>query len=370
MRICASLAALSLLDVALGELTRSEDCDCYRIDGPDAGYFQHRLFWDFRNVPDDGGNTYTVAPDIVGDAEATGEEPATSAYLDSAEWNANWTYLSGPTDSSNNPYPYVYSKQNVYISRNSTDDAGGSSATYLTMRAARKEGFVSVSQIVTTQKDILHASIRARMRVIPNGLGNASAPTAGAQAVEDAGAGSSGSHPVDAGAVVGLFLYESETQETDIEILTRDGTTQVRYSNQPDFNAASDQPVPGASTQATLPGGLEYTDWVEHRLDWLGGVVRWWAAGTPVLEKTVNAPSQPMSLNLNIWSNGDDYWSGNMSIGAQVNVGIEWIEMVYNTSADAKSAANVGRGVPHPVLFMVGVIFLQLWLFGSCLSLF
>ncbi|KAI1879801.1 hypothetical protein JX265_001422 [Neoarthrinium moseri] len=324
----------------------SDTCGCYLINGPDAGYFQYHRFWDFRDIPNDGSNDFTTAPPTLGELQAHGGQSATSAYLDSSSWNSDWSYLDGVSSSSpNSPFPNIYSKQNVYISRNTTDGAGGS--TFLTLRAARLDSFMSSSQITSQQQNLLHASIRARLRVIPNGLRNSSAPSASARLLDNLEYGSNSSHPVDQGAVVGLFTYESDTQESDIELLTQDTTDQIWYSNQPDYDNASDRPMPGASTHVTLPNGLVWTEWIEHRLDWFDGVVRWWANDTLVLNKSINAPSQPSGLMLNVWGDGG-YWSGNMSVGGEVTVGIEWIQVVFNVSGSA--AGPSGRSLDHTMI--------------------
>ncbi|KAM0816210.1 putative Concanavalin A-like lectin/glucanase domain-containing protein [Seiridium cardinale] len=189
-----SLIAL-LVDVALGGLARSDDRDCYLIDGPDAGYFQHRLFYDFRNVPIDGDSTYIVALAIVSEVEASGDGPV--------------------TNSDSNPYPFVYSNQHVYISRNTTD--GSEHSTYLILPAVMEQTFLSASQIISTHADVL----------------NLVGPSAELQALDNADTESDSFHLVDSGAVVGLFFYHSGTQETDINISMRDATTQICYSNQP-----------------------------------------------------------------------------------------------------------------------------------------
>jgi hypothetical protein len=328
----------------------SGECQCYLVNGPDAGYFQHHRFYDFRSIANDGSNDYTVAPAIVGESDSSGGQPSTSSYLSSTDWADNWGFLDGKAGASDSSvgsgYENVYSRQNVYISRNTTEGAGDS--TFLTLRAARPaSSFMSSSQITSRQQNLLHASIRARMRVIPNGLGNGSAPSAGPRVVDNADAGSNASqHPVDTGAVVGLFTYQSDTQESDIEILTQDPVTSVRYSNQPDYDAAADRPVPGASSQMTLPDDMVYTEWIVHRLDWFDGVVRWWAGNTLVLNKTINAPSEPSGLVLNVWGNGG-YWSGNMSIGGEVTVGIEWIELVFNVSGPIDGPSKRSEGRDH-----------------------
>ncbi|KAI0130531.1 concanavalin A-like lectin/glucanase domain-containing protein [Xylariales sp. AK1849] len=323
----------------------NDKCECFLVDGPDPGYFQYHRFWDFRGIPNDGDDDFTVAPAIVGEDEDTGGQSVTTSYLDTASWQQDWAWLDGPGSSSANSIPNVYSKQNVYISRNTTD--GADDLTFLTLRAARQESFMSSSQITSQQENLMHASIRTRMRVIPNGLSNSSAPSATERLLENVVTGSNATHPVDQGAVVGFFIYQSDTQESDIELLTQDSIDQIRYSSQPDDNAASDQSVEGASTQATLHNGMVYTEWIEHRLDWFDGVVRWWADDQLMLNKMVNAPTEPMGLIINVWGNGGS-WSGNMSVGGGVTIGIEWIEMVFNTSGPTSGPSK--RYLSHDIL--------------------
>ncbi|ORY66566.1 concanavalin A-like lectin/glucanase domain-containing protein [Pseudomassariella vexata] len=306
----------------------SDQCQCYLASGPDPGYFQYHRFWDFRSIPLEEGNTFIEAPELVTDYESEDAKDITSAYFGTTAWQNDWSFLSGPAKTSSS-VTNAYSPQNVYISRNTTDDAQGS--TYLTLRASRADDFMSTAQITSNQQNLLYASLRTRMRVIPNGLSQSSAPSAGDRPVSNPDTGSSASHPVDEGAVVGFFTYHSDTQESDIEILTGDATDQIRYSNQPDYNAKTDSMVPGASSQLTLPGGKRYTEWIEHRLDWYEGTIRWWADGELVLNKTTNTPTEPSGLIMNLWGDGG-FWSGNMSVGGQVLVGVEWVEVVFNVS--------------------------------------
>lgn len=50
-----------------------------------------------------------------------------------------------------------------------------------------------------------------------------------------------------------------------------------------------------------------------------------------MLEKTINVPTAPSALLLNLWSDGGN-WSQDMSVGAQVVGAFQWIEMTYNVS--------------------------------------
>lgn len=160
--------------------------------------------------------------------------------------------------------------------------------------------------------------------------------------------GLNSSHPVAPGACYGQFTYQSDTQESDIEVLTYDPITNVRYSNQPDFDPNTGDTVPGASSDVALPGGGNWTDWHDHRIDWYDGISRWYVDNQLVLEKTLNAPTKPSGFVLNLWSDGGE-WSGNMTVGAQVIAGIEWIEMSFNTSGENSKRdsqlCNVGCNV-------------------------
>lgn len=235
----------------------------------------------------------------------------------------------------------VKSAANVYISRNTSVQARNS--TYLTLRATRLMDFVSIAELNNNQKNILHSSIRARMRIIPNGLAGTFAPMTDTPTIDKTTASSSLPPSVDPGAVFGLFTYQSDVQESDIEILTLDPVTHVRYSNHPDFNAKTG-PVPGASTDTSLPDGAVWTEWLDYRLDWFDHISRWYVNGQIQLEKSLNVPKTPSGLILNLWGDGGQ-WSGNMTVGGQVVAGVEWIEMVFNVSGGLGSSKRRDRRV-------------------------
>lgn len=316
----------------------SDECDCYIVSGPQPGYFTYHRFFDFRNISDDGDNDYTEAPPLITEIQNTGGQNATSAFLNTTDFQGNWTIIDQPVDSTS-PVPSVNSAQNIYISRNSTSNA--TSDTYLTIRASRLDTFMSVAELDSTQINLLHTSIRARMRVIPNGLSNASAPTASTEPQDDPSVGSNASHPVASGAVLGFFTFRNNDQESDIEILTQDPINQIHYSNQPDWDDDNNTAVPGASTQVSLPEDWVWTDWHTHRLDWFDGLSQFWVDDVLTLNKTKNVPTKPSGLILNLWGDGGT-WSGNMSVGASVSVGIQWIEMVFNVSGSVEAPGKRG----------------------------
>ncbi|KAK5085434.1 hypothetical protein LTR05_004719 [Lithohypha guttulata] len=323
MKAASSFVKLSLLanivaaiDPGLTEPEshdNSAGCDCYMVSGPDPGYFQYYRFWDFRAVPNDGNNNYTIAPPPVISSENVGNQSITSAFLNTDSFNADWSIQNGVEDSTAN-VPTVNSASNVYISRNTSDP---NRMTYLNLRAYRLPEFASIAEIDSNQENILHSSIRARMRVLPN--------------LNPLIPGNNASHPVAPGACLGLFTYRSDTQESDIEILTQDPTNHVRYSNQPDFDPSTGNTVPGASSDVIMPNNTFWTEWHDHRIDWYDGISRWYVDGVLAVEKALNVPTMPSALVLNLWSDGGE-WTGNMSVGANVTVGVQWIESTFNVS--------------------------------------
>jgi hypothetical protein len=149
--------------------------------------------------------------------------------------------------------------------------------------------------------------------VISNGLSNTSAPSTYFP-LSSTAPGANTTHPVDPGAVLGLFTYTNDANESDIEILTRDPLNRIRYMNQPSDNDID-------STDAYLAPGEAWTEWLNHRIDWFPSVSRWYVDDfdSPVLNKSVNVPTEPSGLIMNLLSNGGE-WSGNMSVGATVMV--------------------------------------------------
>lgn len=154
------------------------------------------------------------------------------------------------------------------------------------------------------------------------------------------------------GAVAGIFTYYNDTSESDIEILTRDPTTSVEYSNQPTVNADGDV-FPGSNFNTSMAGGgsRQWTDWNVYRLDWLPGRSAWYLNGEMAASTRVNVPGDESSVIVNIWSDGG-FWSGNMSVGDKAELQVQWIEMVFNMP-DTKSGGR-GKGVVCSVDEVVG----------------
>ena len=90
-------------------------------------------------------------------------------------------------------------------------------------------------------------------------------------------------------------------------------------------------------------GGRQWSDWNVHRLDWLPGISAWYLNGNLAATTKVNVPGGrgESRVIINMWSNGG-FWSGNMGKGDKAELQIQWIEMVFNTSASSAASSTVG----------------------------
>lgn len=174
----------------------------------------------------------------------------------------------------------------------------------------------------------------------------------------------------NAGAVAGIFTYYNDTVESDIEILTQDPTSSVEYSNQPTLDAGGDV-IPGSNFNTSMAMAMagddgeksrtttqhqQWTDWNVYRLDWLPGRSAWYVNGEMAASTKVNVPAadQSMMVVVNMWSDGGA-WSGNMSVGDEAELQVQWIEMVFNMpDADDTSSPPRGKGVVCSVDKVVG----------------
>lgn len=103
------------------------------------------------------------------------------------------------------------------------------------------------------------------------------------------------------GACAGIFTYFDDDNESDIEILTRDETNHIRYTNQPGLDDAGNE-IPEASTDAVMKNGAVWTEWNDHRLDWTPELSAWYVNGEQAVTKTYGIPKNPSSVILNMVS--------------------------------------------------------------------
>ncbi|KAF2848543.1 glycoside hydrolase family 16 protein, partial [Plenodomus tracheiphilus IPT5] len=221
-------------------------------------------------------------------------------------WNAR-TWLRPATNVA--PLSLSYLPSEVYITNNSAagalqtrQDGTSEPATYLTLRTQRSDGSTQAAAELDYIDNVTTISMRmlARVRGSP-------------------------------GAVAGFFTYYNDTSESDVEILTRDGNSQVRLSNQPTADPQTGVPIPDASFNASLPAGRSTTDWNVYRLDSLGDRTDWYLNGKLVASTKVNVPKGVNSMvSLNMWSNGGGF-TGEMAVGLEAVLEIQWVELFYNS---------------------------------------
>lgn len=325
------------------------NCECYIVSGPDPGYFQNYRFWDFRYVPPEPelAKDYQFSP-LGNNATTThdDDEPLLTrpVLLKDTRFADEWIIQSwGRQGSKLFPIPIVNSVKNVFI----TNDPWHKDATHLVLRTTRLDDYSSTAEIETRLRNILHCSVRVRLRLFSGG--GILQPPIWEESVSNKSPDVSVTPDVSvrppSGACAGIFTYYSTSSESDIEILTSDPPYRVHYANQPDYDPVTDDMIPGASTIADLP--IHWTSWATHRLDWFSYASRWWVDGIVQERKSYSVPYNPSMLVINLWSDGGN-WTGNMSVGDSVYMGIESIEIAYNTTSDGADISDELPDHRHP----------------------
>ena len=303
LRIGALLFGVALKSAAynIDYHQNSESCDCYVTNSTSSAYYTSHRFFDFRNFNSSDGFDYSEEPANVTNSEDQGLEPSQRGFLNSTDFTKDWMIRTWGRDRSlpDTPVAFQNSAQNVYIQTQPDDP----SMTELVLRTHRNSNFSSTAEVESNQRNLFYASIRIRARI----------------------------HGAS-GAVAGMFTYLNDSTESDIEILTRDPTNEIRYTNQP--SEKDGLTVKQAEVDATLPDGGVWTDWNTHRLDWTKELSAWYVNDQLAAKNTYGIPSLPSYLTLNLWSDGAN-WSGNMTVGEAAYLEIQWIEMVFNTSGPA-----------------------------------
>ncbi|KAF9046011.1 concanavalin A-like lectin/glucanase, partial [Hymenopellis radicata] len=112
------------------------------------------------------------------------------------------------------------------------------------------------------------------------------------------------------GVCEGIFFYQGDTQETDIELLT---TTSLQASATvpAGFWTTNQALVQGEdSTSENIAFNFDPTaDFHEYRIDWTSSSTTFYVDGTQVNQLTENVPTAATNFIFNAWSSGDPYWS-------------------------------------------------------------
>ncbi|KAH7085793.1 concanavalin A-like lectin/glucanase domain-containing protein [Paraphoma chrysanthemicola] len=278
----------------------SANCSCYVVstgkESTTPAYFQYYRFYDFRNI----SGALNNSPSLINQTQNASLLPLWQPTIfNSNDWLADWGIQNWSKPATDDfPVPMSNSPANIYMGEQNE-------TSFLTLRTSRLDDRQTAGEIENQQKNLMHVSMRMYGRVIG-----------------------------DAGAVAGFFTFYDDSNESDVEILTRDPKDQIRYTNQPSVDKQGNE-IPQASTG---PKGLPaWNEWQTHRIDWLPKDSYWYLNDEQVAANTYSVPRKPSFLVLNMWGDGGE-WSGNMTAGGQAEFQIQWIEMTFNTSGPYRGA--------------------------------
>lgn len=289
-----------------GPQVEDDDCDCFLINSTNPTYYSKHMFFDFRNLKE-----YAGVPDVVSDLEESSDRTTTSDYFADDDWTSVWQLQdwdnrlgNGKGLSKDATIVMVNSPSNVYIEENEDDDP--SFKTFMTMRTKRLPKFQTAAEFQTKKSDYKFISIRMLARTIGS-----------------------------PGACTAMFTYRdsdklSNIQEADIEFLTSGPRNRIQYTNQPSYSLEGDS-ISEATSNSSMPGDFQWSDWVVHRLDWTPNRSIWYVNGEETANIEFQTPRDASGINFNAWSNGGD-WTGLMKVYDEVYFQIQWIQMVYNTT--------------------------------------
>ncbi|KAI1452259.1 glycoside hydrolase family 16 protein [Annulohypoxylon moriforme] len=314
LAVVSSLVPLALADYPEVD---GDQCNCYLTNGSSSHYFSTHKFFDFRDKSDVAG-----VPALITSPDDTSQAGVTSEYFSSDEWTDNWTLQSWnntsslKSNSSDASVLMIHSLNNVYIEENGDHDAN--SKTFLTLRTARLKGYQSSCEFESAVRDYHFLSVRMYARTL-------GAP----------------------GAVTAMFTYKdpsgeaklSTIQESDLEIRTVDPPDHIQYTNQPSYSSMGLN-VQDATRNVTIPNKRDWTNWAVYRMDWSPDDTTWYIDGDEVASISFQTPRDPSMVIFNAWSDGGS-WTGNMSVGTEARLQVQWIELVYNTTGKSSEKRDL-----------------------------
>ncbi|KAF2785937.1 glycoside hydrolase family 16 protein [Melanomma pulvis-pyrius CBS 109.77] len=280
-----SIAAAFLLAKVAAECTQ------FSTNSSTAARYNFYRFYDARNLYNSSKKS------------AVSESSAQSKTFSTVPWSTGWDARSSfkPAFTAQT-LDMQYTPAGVFI-RNNTQ-ASQDFSTYISLYTTRlPNGTQQTAALDYAEYNVTHASIRILARV----------------------RGASG-------AVAGFFTYHNDTTESDIEMLTRDPSTQVRYSNQPTEDPQTNEPISGSTFNVSLASQRSTSDWNVHRLDWVQGRSVWYVNDAQAASSEVNVPDTASRITLNLWSNGGNF-SGEMGIGDEAWFDVQWIALFFNVTS-------------------------------------
>lgn len=128
----------------------------------------------------------------------------------------------------------------------------------------------------------------------------------------------------DTGVCFGHFIYGDDTDEVDVEVLTKQGGNIINYTNQP-----------GGTSGATVAKSVSpasTTAFHEHRFDWVAGKTRFYLDGTLESTITVNVPKIATTYIMNLWGDGGS-WSGTTPPSYTTIANVKSISLYFNSTS-------------------------------------
>ncbi|CAN9442103.1 unnamed protein product [Alternaria alternata] len=301
-----SSAALLLAFAASFLLVQvSAECTQFSTNGSTAATYDFYRFYDFRNVRDNIDGDAAAASSYGKSYTATESANGQSKIIEAAPWNSGWNARDWFRPSpKNDTIDMHYKPSRVSISNNT--DISEEHSTYLTLHTTRlSDGSQLAAELDFAEYNVTFASIRMSARI----------------------------HGAS-GAIAGFFTYHDDTSESDIEIPTGGSADEVHYSNQPTTDPDTGVPIDGATFNVSMEAHQPTSTWNNYRLDWVDGRSAWYMNGVQSADTEVNVPDKESMIILSLWSNGGTF-SGRMDVGQDAWFDVQWVELLFNTSANA-----------------------------------
>ncbi|MCJ1308983.1 hypothetical protein MMC25_002638 [Agyrium rufum] len=188
---------------------------------------------------------------------------------------------------------------------------GGDGGLQLWVRALEpRSNLVSTAEVSTMREDMLYGSFRAAIKVtdVP-------------------------------GTCTAFFWYFNDTQEIDVELLSRQFNSTSNPVNLVLQSPAAEQAGDDASGTPSFsviqlpfsPSG----EFHEYRFDWTPENVTFFADGQPLKTMAVAVPSSPGHILLSQWSDGNPNWSGGPPTKDSVST-VSYFKAYFNSSETSR----------------------------------
>ncbi|QRV85770.1 glycoside hydrolase family 16 protein [Ceratobasidium sp. AG-Ba] len=220
----------------------------------------------------------------------------------SAALNQNFLTATWQDPHPDSPYNLQHLASNVY---GYNDGLGMRTSAF----PPGSSGPVKTAEIQSHREDILYGSFRMRATV-----------------------------PSVPGVCFGFFTFRSNTQEADIEFLSSDADyyQRVHHTNQPGL--LPDQNTDPNAAKEVVITGADFTEFHEHRLDWLPGSSKYYYDGALKSTVSKNSPSVASLLLANVWSDGGEWSRGPPTQDAVAT--IYYIKAYFNSTSLSTAQFN------------------------------